>query len=66
MGFAEQLSEILSKMPQQRQTLIVSATLPKALAQFAQVRSSVRGCAFVVCHGRGRVTAVRNVMIGFN
>lgn len=37
MGFAEQLSEILGKMPQQRQTLIVSATLPKALAQFAQV-----------------------------
>lgn len=38
MGFAEQLTEILGKMPQQRQTLIVSATLPKALAQFAQVR----------------------------
>jgi ATP-dependent RNA helicase DDX54/DBP10 len=36
MGFADQLREVLTRMPQQRQTLIVSATLPKALAQFAQ------------------------------
>ena len=43
MGFAEQLSEILGKMPQQRQTLIISATLPKALAQFAQVSVCVAG-----------------------
>ncbi|KAF0685566.1 Aste57867_22574 [Aphanomyces stellatus] len=36
MGFAEQLHEILSNMPASRQTLLFSATLPKALVQFAR------------------------------
>ncbi|RYE99669.1 MAG: DEAD/DEAH box helicase, partial [Methanobacteriota archaeon] len=36
MGFAEQLREILSRMPERRQTLLFSATLPKALVQFAK------------------------------
>ncbi|CAK4083349.1 unnamed protein product [Aphanomyces euteiches] len=36
MGFAEQLHEILSSMPASRQTLLFSATLPKALVQFAR------------------------------
>ncbi|KAG7378667.1 ATP-dependent RNA helicase dbp10 [Phytophthora pseudosyringae] len=36
MGFAEQLQEILKSMPTSRQTLLFSATLPKALVQFAR------------------------------
>ncbi|KAG6974743.1 hypothetical protein JG688_00002915 [Phytophthora aleatoria] len=36
MGFAEQLQEILKNMPISRQTLLFSATLPKALVQFAR------------------------------
>ncbi|OWZ15018.1 DEAD/DEAH box RNA helicase [Phytophthora megakarya] len=36
MGFAEQLQEILKNMPTTRQTLLFSATLPKALVQFAR------------------------------
>lgn len=36
MGFAEQLQEILKNMPESRQTLLFSATLPKALVQFAR------------------------------
>ncbi len=36
MGFAEQLEEILVKLPQNRQTLLFSATLPKLLVDFAK------------------------------
>lgn len=36
MGFAEQIKEILRTMPEERQTLLYSATLPKMLAQFAR------------------------------
>ncbi|KAF2743122.1 ATP-dependent RNA helicase dbp10 [Sporormia fimetaria CBS 119925] len=36
MGFAAQLSEILHAMPATRQTLLVSATLPKSLVEFAR------------------------------
>ncbi|CCI43607.1 unnamed protein product [Albugo candida] len=36
MGFADQLHEILSQMPLNRQTLLFSATLPSVLAQFAR------------------------------
>lgn len=36
MGFAEQLRLILKMLPDSRQTLLVSATLPAALAQFAK------------------------------
>lgn len=36
MGFAEQLSEILSRMPSSRQTLLFSATMPRLLADFAR------------------------------
>lgn len=35
MGFAEQLQEILLKLPENRQTLLFSATLPKLLVDFA-------------------------------
>lgn len=36
MGFAEQLRELLTRMPDHRQTLLFSATMPKQLAEFAR------------------------------
>lgn len=36
MGFAAQLTEILHALPTNRQTLLFSATLPKALTEFAK------------------------------
>uniref|UniRef100_A0A914X7N1 RNA helicase n=1 Tax=Plectus sambesii TaxID=2011161 RepID=A0A914X7N1_9BILA len=36
MGFAEQLSEVLKRLPDHRQTLLFSATLPKMLVDFAK------------------------------
>jgi len=35
MGFAEQLREIMQRLPQSRQTVLFSATLPKVLVDFA-------------------------------
>jgi len=36
MGFAAQLTEILHALPSSRQTLLLSATLPKSLVEFAR------------------------------
>ncbi|KAI8853756.1 P-loop containing nucleoside triphosphate hydrolase protein [Chytridium lagenaria] len=36
MGFAEQLNEIIYKLPDSRQTVLFSATLPKLLVDFAK------------------------------
>ncbi|XP_037548242.1 ATP-dependent RNA helicase DDX54 [Nematolebias whitei] len=36
MGFAEQLQEIIQRLPDTRQTLLFSATLPKLLVDFAR------------------------------
>ncbi|XP_030438201.1 ATP-dependent RNA helicase DDX54 isoform X4 [Gopherus evgoodei] len=36
MGFAEQLQEIIARLPETRQTLLFSATLPKLLVEFAR------------------------------
>lgn len=36
MGLEEQLSEIASKLPDSRQTVLFSATLPKVLVEFAK------------------------------
>lgn len=36
MGFAEQLREIIHKLPESRQTILFSATLPKTLVDFAR------------------------------
>ena len=36
MGFGEQLNEIIQRLPENRQTLLFSATLPKVLVEFAR------------------------------
>lgn len=36
MGFGEQLSDIFKRLPDSRQTLLFSATLPKVLVEFAK------------------------------
>ena len=36
LGFSEQLRDILSRLPEERQTLLFSATLPKLLVEFAR------------------------------
>ena len=36
MGFQEQMTEILHRVPETRQTLLFSATLPKLLVEFAK------------------------------
>lgn len=36
MGFAEQLREIMRGVPEERQSLLFSATMPKQLVQFAR------------------------------
>lgn len=36
LGFGEQLSEIVARLPSSRQTLLFSATLPKMLVEFAR------------------------------
>ncbi|XP_074061906.1 ATP-dependent RNA helicase DDX54 isoform X1 [Macrotis lagotis] len=36
MGFAEQLQEIISRLPEDHQTVLFSATLPKLLVEFAR------------------------------
>lgn len=36
MGFAEQLQEIISRLPGGQQTVLFSATLPKMLVEFAR------------------------------
>ena len=36
MGFEEQLTEIQKRLPETRQTLLFSATLPKMLVEFAR------------------------------
>lgn len=36
MGFAEQIDNIISRLPEVRQTLLFSATLPRLLINFAR------------------------------
>lgn len=36
MGFQEQLLSIIARLPESRQTLLFSATLPKLLVEFAR------------------------------
>lgn len=37
MGFGEQINEIINRLPESRQTLLFSATLPKLLVDFAKI-----------------------------
>jgi ATP-dependent RNA helicase DDX54/DBP10 len=37
MGFSEQLHQLLKHLPENRQTCLFSATLPKLLVEFAKV-----------------------------
>lgn len=40
MGFAEQLQEIIARLPDCHQTVLFSATLPKLLVEFARAGES--------------------------
>lgn len=55
MGFAEQLKAILTKMSQSRQTLLFSATLPAALAEFA--RAGLKDPEFVRLDADNKLSA---------
>uniref|UniRef100_A0A8C1TYM2 RNA helicase n=1 Tax=Cyprinus carpio TaxID=7962 RepID=A0A8C1TYM2_CYPCA len=48
MGFAEQLQEIIRRLPDTRQTLLFSATLPKMIVEFA--RAGNHSLFFSVLH----------------
>ncbi len=48
MGFAEQMKAILSSMGEARQTLLFSATLPAALAEFARAGTVQHLMSFVL------------------
>lgn len=41
MGFAEQLLNIIQHLPETRQTLLFSATLPRQLVDFAKAGNSI-------------------------
>lgn len=49
MGFAEQLQEIIRRLPDARQTLLFSATLPKLLVEFARA-GEIRHLHIAPCH----------------
>ena len=38
LGFQDQLNEILNRIPDERQTLLFSATMPKQLCEFAKAK----------------------------
>ena len=43
MGFAEQLQEIIGRLPGGHQTVLFSATLPKLLVEFARAGEGAAG-----------------------
>lgn len=52
MGFAEQLQEIIGRLPGGHQTVLFSATLPKLLVEFARAGEPVGcGAGLRVCGG---------------
>ena len=68
MGFAEQLRAILSGMGDARQTLLFSATLPAALAEFARAGVSeqepaFQACCILVLLPRGHFSAPADTML---
>lgn len=61
MGFAEQLNEIMREMPEQRQTLLFSATMPKLLIQARRTAEClVRSCETIGADIRCPCAAARN------
>uniref|UniRef100_A0A3Q1FA36 Helicase ATP-binding domain-containing protein n=1 Tax=Acanthochromis polyacanthus TaxID=80966 RepID=A0A3Q1FA36_9TELE len=52
MGFAEQLQEIIRRLPDTRQTLLFSATLPKLLVEFARA-GEINRLIFLIIHSFG-------------
>ena len=61
MGFAEQLKAILAKLSTRRQTLLFSATLPAALAEFA--RAGLQNPEFVRLDADNKLSA--NLSLAF-
>ena len=45
MGFAEQLQEIIGRLPGGHQTVLFSATLPKLLVEFARAGEGATGAS---------------------
>uniref|UniRef100_A0AC34QK98 RNA helicase n=1 Tax=Panagrolaimus sp. JU765 TaxID=591449 RepID=A0AC34QK98_9BILA len=73
MGFAEQLLDILKRLPDSRQTLLFSATLPKVLINFAKAGlsdptlirldvdtkiSEKLSMAFIACRPNSKISAL--------
>lgn len=50
MGFAEQLQEVIRRLPDSRQTLLFSATLPKLLVEFARAGEITHHFCFTFIH----------------
>ena len=61
MGFSDQLNDILSRLPEQRQAMLVSATLPKVLVQFA--KAGLRNAELVRLDADAQVSD--NLRLGF-
>lgn len=60
MGFGEQLNETLNRLPDSRQMVMFSATLPKLLVDFAKA-----GLSDPVLIRLGELSSVRNVFWNF-
>ncbi|KAK3587969.1 hypothetical protein CHS0354_014486 [Potamilus streckersoni] len=78
MGFQEQLTEILYRLPESRQTLLFSATLPRLLVDFAKAGlqdptlirldvdtklSDQLKSSFLHCRGEDKVTILLHLLI---
>ncbi|XP_012271422.1 ATP-dependent RNA helicase DDX54 [Orussus abietinus] len=77
MGFGEQVNEIVNRLPESRQTLLFSATLPKVLVEFAKaglsdpvlLRLDVEGkipdelkLSFIVCRAEEKLAALLSLL----
>ena len=50
MGFAEQLTSVLHRLPEERQTVLASATLPRMLVDFAKAGLTDPTLGVLVCN----------------
>lgn len=61
MGFAEQLNEILGRLPDSKQVLLFSATLPSTVLEFAKVAHSLSSYSYsTVCICLGWIARSRS------